>query len=59
MAEGFSGSAARVQSLVEAEQRLSGLLAQLRSAEQNAGAELQVRTEPLLSWSIHAAVPAK
>ena len=51
MAEGFSGSAARVRSQVEAEQRLSGLLAQLRDAEQSADAEVQVRTELLVKLS--------
>lgn len=38
----FGGQAARLRTQVEAEQRLVGLLAGLRAAEQVAGAELQV-----------------
>jgi hypothetical protein len=38
----FAGQAARLRTQVEAEQRLGGLLAGLRAAEQGAAAQLQV-----------------
>lgn len=42
LADEFGSQAARLRTQVEAEQRLGGLMAQLRAAEQAADAELQV-----------------